>query len=218
MFFKKTFILLLIGLGIELNVVGQVKIGDDVSTIHPFSLLELESTTKALIISRLSNSQMLAMTPLEGALVFNTDTKCLHMYNGLNWQNLCSKTSTSLSIVDNADGSFTLNASDGTSYTSPNLIGPKGDQGEPGPQGEIGPPGDTNLNATAAIGLEQIIVIANSGQTQFTTPFPISDIKKIEVFRNGVGVDFTAVDSNTIELEIEATCHQDDRVRIIQIL
>lgn len=46
-----------------------------------------------------------------------------------------------LTTLSNSDGSFTLVFTDGTSYTSPVLIGPQGPQGEVGPTGEMGPTG-----------------------------------------------------------------------------
>ena len=215
MVFKRTYILLFLGLALSLSALGQVKIGDDVSTIHPSSLLELESTTKALVMSRLSNTQMLAMTPLEGALVFNTDTKCLHLYNGSNWTNLCNNTPGSFSILDNEDGSFTINAPDGSTFTSPNLKGPQGEKGDTGETGPQGPAGEDGANT---IEQQQIIIIASDGQTKFPTPAPIIDMGKINVYRNGIRIDFTTVDANTIQLESEATCYNNDRIRIVQIL
>lgn len=53
------------------------------------------------------------------------------------------------STVDNGDGTFTINYTDNTSFTSINLTGP---QGEQGPQGETGPqgPAGTGLNNMGA--------------------------------------------------------------------
>ena len=67
---------------------AQVKIGADVNTINPASLLELESTSKALVLTRVTNQQMNAIFPLNGALVYNTDTQCVYFYNGTSWTNL----------------------------------------------------------------------------------------------------------------------------------
>ena len=58
-------------------------------SIDPASLLELESADKVLVITRLSTTQMQAITPLNGALVYNTDESCLFYYNGQIWINLC---------------------------------------------------------------------------------------------------------------------------------
>lgn len=63
---------------------------------------------------------------------------------------------------------------------------------------------------------EVVLIIANTGQTQFTTPLMITDVKKVNVYRNGVRIDFTAIDNSTIELETEIFCYQNDEIRIVQ--
>jgi hypothetical protein len=49
--------------------------------------------------------------------------------------------------ITNANGSFTLVFTDGSSYTTPSLVGPQGEQGEQGPQGEPGAAGANGLSA-----------------------------------------------------------------------
>jgi len=44
-------------------------------------------------------------------------------------------------IVNNGDGTFTVNLTDGTAYATDNFTGPKGERGEQGLQGIQGPPG-----------------------------------------------------------------------------
>ncbi|MGY8916287.1 MAG: hypothetical protein ACKVJF_14545, partial [Flavobacteriales bacterium] len=68
---------------------GQIKIGDNPQNINQASVLELESTSRALVITRINTSQMNAITPLQGAMAYNTDTNCIHYYNGSQWLNLC---------------------------------------------------------------------------------------------------------------------------------
>ena len=68
---------------------AQVKIGDNPQTIDPTSLLELESTQQVLVITRVTTSQMEAISPGNGALVYNTDEACLFYHNGQRWINLC---------------------------------------------------------------------------------------------------------------------------------
>lgn len=52
----------------------QVKIGGNVSTLDFSSILELESTTKALVLTRISNAEMTVILALNGAFLYNTDT------------------------------------------------------------------------------------------------------------------------------------------------
>jgi len=68
---------------------SQIKIGDNPQNIDPSSILELESTSRAFVINRVTTAQMNAIVPIEGAMVYNTDIQCLHYYDGENWLNLC---------------------------------------------------------------------------------------------------------------------------------
>ncbi len=58
--------------------------------------------------------------------------------------------------------------------------------------------------------------IAITGQVTFTTPLPITDINKVNVYRNGIRLDFTFFNANTIQLESGVICYQDDAIKIIQ--
>ncbi|WP_218144575.1 collagen-like triple helix repeat-containing protein, partial [Maribacter orientalis] len=122
---------------------AQVKIGQNPNSINAASIVELESTDKAFVLTRLTTAQMQAITPLRGALVYNTDTNCVHYFNGAVWNNLCTITQAgTFTFVDNNNGTFTINYSDGTSFTSSDLTGPQGPQGDAGLQGLPGAIGD----------------------------------------------------------------------------
>lgn len=69
--------------------ISQIKIGDNPQNIDAGSLLELESTNRAFVITRVTTIQMNAITPIEGAMVYNTDIQCLHYFDGTDWLNLC---------------------------------------------------------------------------------------------------------------------------------
>tara|TARA_B100000795_G_scaffold2375_1_gene1667 strand:- start:585 stop:1724 length:1140 start_codon:yes stop_codon:yes gene_type:complete len=62
-----------------------------------------------------------------------------------------------------------------------------------------------------------ILTVASEGQLEFTTPLSFSQTTDIDVFRNGVRISFTAVNSNTVRLEIEARCYENDQIRIVQL-
>lgn len=64
---------------------------------------------------------------------------------------------------------------------------------------------------------ENVWVAANDGETDFDTPLIITSIEKVNVFRNGARVGFTALDNDTIKLEAEATCFKGDEIRIVQL-
>ncbi|WP_343487730.1 hypothetical protein [Allomuricauda sp. d1] len=100
------------------SATAQVKIGDNPQTIDPASVLELESSSRVLVISRMNSAQMNSLSPLRGALVYNTDTQCVHYFEGAQWINLCEglngTTNESLEIVD---GNLVLTDSEGNSVS-----------------------------------------------------------------------------------------------------
>ncbi|MDP2527675.1 beta strand repeat-containing protein [Maribacter dokdonensis] len=97
---------------------AQVKIGQNPNTIHSASIVELESSDKAFVLTRLSTAQMQAITPLNGAVVYNTDTQCVHYFNGTVWTNLCDDNNTNdFSFTDNSDGTITLDDGNGNTIT-----------------------------------------------------------------------------------------------------
>ena len=307
---------LLFFLFINLSLFAQVKIGDNPSSIHTNSILELESSDKALVISRMSGAQMNAITPLRGALVFNTDDNCVFMYNGTTWRSLCNTgaginvtTSNTVPTTNNL-GDFWINNSnppntitsiwDGTNWISIDN-NPRRGNGAPDTTTAPNPAagdvyvdntsgniyaynGTTWINANTTItanngllidatntiqlggvlikptvittdaintiaieGLQNgdttqddIVTInkttgqlrkvsssslfreevaeitATDGQLQFNPAILISDSKKVNVYRNGVRIDFTVVNNTTIEIEPEAVCYAGDEIRIVQ--
>ena len=103
-------ILLVTLLLISTNLFAQVKIGDNPQTINQSSVLELESTTKTLVVTRITSAQMNAIIPLEGAIIYNIDEDCLFQYNNNSWTSLCidvMDNETITSIALNTDGTFT---------------------------------------------------------------------------------------------------------------
>ncbi|MRI00488.1 hypothetical protein GH721_08055 [Kriegella sp. EG-1] len=69
---------------------AQIKIGDNPQAISPTSVLELESNDRVLVITRINTTQMNAIVPNQGAMVYNTDTQCIHYFDGAQWVNLCN--------------------------------------------------------------------------------------------------------------------------------
>ena len=96
---KKQWFILIVSIGLSFSTLAQVKIGDNLSTVSPGSILELESTNKALTLPRLTTVQMQAIpSPLSGMIVFNTDSNCIYLYKN---NNLWSSISTSTTVVSN---------------------------------------------------------------------------------------------------------------------
>ncbi|MCK0148304.1 hypothetical protein MWU78_21850 [Arenibacter sp. F26102] len=89
---------------------AQIKIGDNPQNIDPSSVLELESSSRVLVITRVNTAQMNTITPSAGALVYNTDIQCIHYYTGTEWKDIC----------DAVAGSITFTSVDGTVVITPN--------------------------------------------------------------------------------------------------
>nr|WP_299339837.1 hypothetical protein [Allomuricauda sp.] len=115
---KQYVLFLVLGTLLTISVRGQIKIGDNPQTIDPASVLELESNTRVLVITRVNTSQMESITPLRGAMVYNTDTQCVHFYNGTEWINPCDQpdeqTFTQDAIVNSAE--TIIITEDGTNF------------------------------------------------------------------------------------------------------
>ena len=95
---------------------AQVKIGGDPETIHPQSLLELQSQTKALILTVVTDNEMRSIRPLSGALVFNIDQNCIFYYHQ-RWMPICEftppTTPTPASFQNISENNFLFTSSSG---------------------------------------------------------------------------------------------------------
>ncbi|CAM1333035.1 hypothetical protein [Tenacibaculum aestuariivivum] len=306
-------ICLILTLLINYSFYAQVKIGENPSVIHLNSILELESSDKALVISRMTTNEMNAMQPLKGALIFNTNENCVFVYDGTLWKNLCNTTkginvtTTNSAPVNNNLGDFWINNSlknttsiwDGTNWISIDNNPKKGNgtptiTNNPNPiAGELYIDSSTgniyayngtnwvasntkptannglliNSNNTIQLGGELIKptiiktspvntlaitnledgdvtqdeivtvnkttgqlkkvtatnlfreevtqLIASDGQLTFNGLTLYSN-DKVNVYRNGVRVDFVIINNTTIQIEADAICYQGDQIKIVQ--
>ncbi|CAM1366334.1 conserved protein of unknown function [Tenacibaculum soleae] len=310
---KLLFILIFL---IKTSLFSQVKIGDNPSVIHSSSILELESTDKAIVISRMSNTQMSAIVPLKGALVYNTDEDCVFMYDGTSWKSLCKDnssgrginvTTSSTAPTGNNLGDFWINDSLNTTsiWDGNNWIAidnnPRRGNGIPNNTtitdalaGDVYVDSTTGIiyaydgtdwvnsntapnannglliDATNTIQLGGILIKPTTIQTDAINTLAITGLEngdttqdaivtlnnatgqlrkidpsdllreevtkiiaidnqqtfsgltiysndKINVYRNGVRIDFTVINTTTIEIEPDATCYAGDEIRIIQL-
>jgi trimeric autotransporter adhesin len=70
----------------------DLKVGTTPGSISPSAVFEAASTTKGLLIPRVTTAQMNAIaSPTLGLMVFNTDLNCLHFYFG-GWKSQCDPT------------------------------------------------------------------------------------------------------------------------------
>lgn len=75
---------LLISFGIFHSSFGQV--GINTTSPESSSILDVSSNSKGLLIPRMTNTQMNAISsPAEGLQIYNTDAKSVYIYNGNDW-------------------------------------------------------------------------------------------------------------------------------------
>ncbi|MBO0322614.1 hypothetical protein J0X14_09930 [Muricauda sp. CAU 1633] len=105
---------LIVGLLLFTSLKAQVKIGDNPQNLDPASVLELESSNRVLVITRVTTAQMSAINPLPGALIYNTDEDCIHYYNGVEWINICEALDNSFTVSTQAVFNTAPDARDST--------------------------------------------------------------------------------------------------------
>ena len=88
------------------TALGQVKVGDNPTTIHASAVMEIESTTQGLLPPRMTQAQRDAISsPAEGLMVYCTDCnpKIYYYYDGSDWS-LFAGTSIQMSADCQASG------------------------------------------------------------------------------------------------------------------
>lgn len=86
-------ILIFITFSTSYNLSGQVlgKFGTNQSTLDPNAVLEVESTSKGVLLPRLTTVQQNAMSaPTDGMLIYNTDSACFVLRRAGIWRSLCA--------------------------------------------------------------------------------------------------------------------------------
>jgi hypothetical protein len=74
----------------------------------------------------------------------------------------------------------------------------------------------TKINPAAVVVIKEVVYTANADENQFVTPKSITDISKVSVYRNGVRIGLTKLDSTHIQLETGVFCDDKDEIRIVQ--
>jgi len=107
---------------VQLLVAQGVGIGT--STPHPSAILELSSTTKGLLIPRLTETERQALPdPATGLLIFNTTTGELNFYNGSSWRRIPSNAVSAASGTGTPSGEGVgIDASGGIGIPDPSAI------------------------------------------------------------------------------------------------
>jgi hypothetical protein len=159
---------------------GSVGIGT--STPHASALVDMSSTSKGLLIPRLTTAQRDAIIPKpEGLIIYNTDDHCLQYWNATAWFSNCSPAA-AVAAVNCGSASFNPNTiTAGTPYTGTIIVPYTGGNGQSygagNPVASTGIPGLTaNRQAgTLTTGSGNIIYNVTGTPTGTgTTAFPIN--------------------------------------------
>jgi hypothetical protein len=230
-FYKLLFVLMCTALH------AQVGIGTPMPNVS--AMLDVESTNKGLIIPRVTltgatDASTITNGNVESLLVYNTATVSdikpgYYYWSNAKWNKILIADDTVLGTVDNGLTTTNGNVRLGgelkiptiITATSANTLAIKGLETGDINNDELVVMDKTTatlkkVEASALLQEKQKIVIANDGQTQFTPPLPIANPEKISVYRNGVKIDFTMIDTTTIKLETGVVCYQNDEIRIVQ--
>ncbi len=126
---------------------GSVGIGTSAPDTNS-AILDLRSTTKGVLIPRLTTAQKMAIVnPAEGLLVYDRDINSIYVFNGVVWVNSDSAAAHASGVTGptGPQGPQGITGANGaTGATGPQgIAGPIGPQGVAGPQGAQGIAGPT---------------------------------------------------------------------------
>ncbi|PQJ73284.1 hypothetical protein [Polaribacter butkevichii] len=196
------------------NGTNWVPVNDDFDPTNELGLVVVADNTARA--TRFPN-------PVIGDQVWNENCGCIEVYNGAKWISLPADAKNGVYKDGNTiklGGSLTEPTAITTNPT--NTLAIKGLQ-ESTSNEDLLVVADKNTGVlkqkpiSSITQQKQVVVFAVDGQLEFTTPLTITSVDKIDVYRNGVRIDFTAVNNTTIKLEPEAQCYQDDKIRIVQL-
>ena len=162
-------------------------------------------------------------TPKTGDQVWNQFCDCLEIFNGVAWVSQITNASNGITNI-RGDVSLGGSLNRATAITTSPLhtLALKGLQTSIS-NSDLVIVTDTatgilrQKSSTDLIKQSQIVFVSEEGQLEFNTPTTITSPEKIDVYRNGIRVDFTVLNENTIQLEQEAICYKNDKIRIVQL-
>lgn len=196
------------------NGLNWVPVNDDIDPTNELGLVVVADNAARDV--RFNN-------PVIGDQVWNQTCGCIEVFNGTAWVSIPSEATNGLykdGGIIKLGGSLTEPTAITTNPT--NTLAIKGLQESTSNEDQLVVV-DKNTGVlkqkpiTSITQQKQVVIMATDGQLEFTTPLTITSIDKIDVYRNGVRIGFTAVNNNTIKVEPEAQCYQDDKIRIVQL-
>jgi hypothetical protein len=216
---------------------GQVGIGN--SNPNDSAMLDIVSTNKGVIIPRIALTGSKDLTTItngnvESLLIYNTATifdisPGYYYWSNNKWNKIAITDDNLLVTADNglivSDRKIrlggVLETPTAITTTAMNTFAIKGlETGDFKTDELVVIDKTTEILKKVAISSlvqeKQEVVIAQTGQTEFTPPLPILDLEKINVYRNGIRIGFTMVKPTIIKLESGVVCYQNDEIRIVQ--
>ena len=144
---------------IHISAQQNVSISDNQAVPDPSSVLDVSSTTKGLLIPRMTSVQRLAIVnPTNALMVFDTDSSCILFYQSSvsNWYSMCDYTQGPVgpqgdpgihvdNSVVNGLGDLIVTLSDGTIINAGHVVGSSGINGTNGTNGIDGVDGSPGL-------------------------------------------------------------------------
>lgn len=115
---RKHIILLLLLVGF--TSFAQVKIGNNPTTVGASSLLELESTNRALVMPRVANTAAIT-TPVNGMIIYDLSSNCLKVYQNGAWSECVSTTTATPTVAASCSGftgSYCTSTLSGTTFVA----------------------------------------------------------------------------------------------------
>ena len=134
---------------IHISAQQNVSISDNQAVPDPSSVLDVSSTTKGLLIPRMTSVQRLAIVnPTNALMVFDTDSSCILFYQSSvsDWYSMCDYTQGPVgpqgdpgihvdNSVVNGLGDLIVTLSDGTIINAGHVVGSSGINGTNGIDG-----------------------------------------------------------------------------------
>lgn len=179
------------------------------------------------VVANNADRDILYPNPAAGDMVWNLAANQIQVYNGSIWTSINSSTTTY-----SASNGLTLNGQTfqlGGPLNQPTTIGTSATNtlSISGLQpGNINTDNIVTINPSTGVLTQtspsdlfqeyQATYTATAGQTQFTTPITITNINKVNVYRNGIRIGHILINANTIQLEPGIVCVNNDQIRIVQ--
>lgn len=81
--------IIIIGITLLISQLGYAQVGIGTSTPHSSSILDVSSPSKGFLPPRISSDSQIS-SPTEGLTIYDISDKCINVYTGSAWVNLCA--------------------------------------------------------------------------------------------------------------------------------